>query len=96
MRCTQTPSYTHQEKAAGGGGSRSGGGGGQFKSMLQLYNPLPPHVHVCWGFSKIFGVAGWRAGVLVLNPTPYTLNPTPYTLNPKRSGPKPYTLHPEP
>jgi hypothetical protein len=36
-----------------------------YKSVLNLYAPLPPHVHVCWGFSKIFGVAGWRVGVLV-------------------------------
>ena len=36
-----------------------------FKSMLQLYSPLPAHVHVCWGFAKILGVAGWRVGLLI-------------------------------
>ena len=34
-------------------------------SVPQMYPELPAHVHVCWGMSKIFGIAGWRVGVLV-------------------------------
>ena len=37
-----------------------------------MYPELPAHVHVCWGMSKIFGIAGWRVGVLVSENTQVT------------------------
>lgn len=54
------PSAEEKDKTKSKGEEERG-----YKSVLNLYAPLPPHVHVCWGFSKIFGVAGWRVGVLV-------------------------------
>ncbi|CAL1546537.1 unnamed protein product [Lymnaea stagnalis] len=36
----------------------------KFTSVLSLYHPDPDRVHFLWGFSKDFGLSGYRCGVL--------------------------------
>lgn len=47
-------------------GPEEGGRRGPFVSVAQLLGGrLGSHVHVLWGFSKDFGVSGFRVGVLL-------------------------------
>ncbi|CAG5123857.1 unnamed protein product, partial [Candidula unifasciata] len=41
-----------------------------FTSVLSLYHPDPEKVHFIWGFSKDFGLSGYRCGALYTNNKP--------------------------